>query len=214
MGSLVSLPAAEAISDQQVTEKTEKMERGTYKDGVYTGEGAGFRGTTKVQVTVEDGYIADITVISFRDERDFFQKAESFVINVILTEQTYDVDAVSGATFSSNSIMEAVADALENSMGGVEPEEDGESESVEEQPGADGADELETDRRKEGGESESGADRPGAGEGNGHGSGQNGNGRHGRGCAAAPAGAGTECRKGEYGNEEIILLCGKIHSEK
>lgn len=113
VGNLISFPVTETISDQQVTEKKEK---GNYKDGVYTGAGEGFRGTTEVQVTVEDGYIADITALSFRDDQEFFYKAQSAVINAILTEQTADVSAVSGATFSSNSIMDAVADALGSSV--------------------------------------------------------------------------------------------------
>lgn len=114
VGNLISFPVTETISDQQVTEKREK---GDYKDGVYTGVGEGFRGTTEVQVTVEDGYIADITILSFRDDREFFHKAQSAVINAILTEQTADVSTVSGATFSSNSIMDAVADALGSNTG-------------------------------------------------------------------------------------------------
>ena len=114
MGNLISFPVTETISDQQVAEKKEK---GDYKDGVYTGVGEGFRGTTEVQVTVEDGYIADITILSFRDDQEFFHKAQSAVINAILTEQTADVSTVSGATFSSNSIMDAVTDALGSSAG-------------------------------------------------------------------------------------------------
>lgn len=114
VGNLISFPITETISDQQVTEKKEK---GNYKDGVYTGVGEGFRGTTEVQVTVEDGYIADITILSFRDDQEFFHKAQSAVINAILTEQTADVSTVSGATFSSNSIMDAVADALGSNTG-------------------------------------------------------------------------------------------------
>lgn len=114
VGNLVSFPVTETISDQHVTEKKEK---GNYKDGVYTGVGEGFRGTTEVQVTVEDGYIAAITILSFRDDQEFFHKAQSAVINAILTEQTADVSTVSGATFSSNSIMDAVADALGRSAG-------------------------------------------------------------------------------------------------
>lgn len=124
VGNLISFPVTETISDQQVTEKKEK---GNYKDGVYTGVGEGFRGTTEVQVTVEDGYIADITILSFGDDQEFFHKAQSAVINAILTEQTTDVSTVSGATFSSNSIMDAVADALGASSDRSEQPASGES---------------------------------------------------------------------------------------
>ncbi|HWT76127.1 MAG TPA: FMN-binding protein [Mobilitalea sp.] len=86
-----------------------------YKDGTYEGSGTGFRGgTTKVSVTVEKGLITDISVISTRDDRPFFNRAYSYVAQAIIDEQSANVDAVSGATYSSNGIMEAVADALSN----------------------------------------------------------------------------------------------------
>lgn len=128
VGNLISFPVTETISDQQVTEQKEK---GNYKDGVYTGVGKGFRGTTEVQVTVKDGYIADITILSFRDDQEFFHKAQSAVINAILTEQTADVSTVSGATFSSSSIMDAVADALGSSAGSSEQSVDESSDALE-----------------------------------------------------------------------------------
>lgn len=87
--------------------------QGNYIDGVYTGVGTGFRGETQVQVAVEKGYITDITVLSYEDDAEFFQKAQSSILQQILSEQSVDVQTVSGATFSSNGILEAVADALD-----------------------------------------------------------------------------------------------------
>lgn len=84
-----------------------------YADGVYTGKGNGFRGTTSVKVTVQNGLISDITVVSTDDDRSFFNSAQSVIIPEIIRTQSLDVAAVSGATFSSNGILEAVADALE-----------------------------------------------------------------------------------------------------
>lgn len=81
-------------------------------DGTYQGEGTGFRGTSSVSVTVENGAIVDITVESYEDDQEFFVRAESSVISEILSAQSLDVQAVSGATFSSNGIIEAVANAL------------------------------------------------------------------------------------------------------
>lgn len=176
VGNLVSFPVSETISDQQAVQKTEKAEitdktvKGNYKDGVYTGVGEGFRGRTQVQVTVENGNITDITVLSFQDDREFFQKAQSVVINDILAEQTSDVDAVSGATFSSNSIMDAVADAL----GGVPDESE---------PPADHSNEDAADS-----ENGSETEQPGAGQGSGSETGHHGNGRHGRGWRGGPGG--------------------------
>lgn len=177
-GNLITFPAAKAVSDGQITEKEEN---GSWKDGVYTGEGEGFRGTTKVQVTVEDGYIADITVLSFQDDREFFQKARSAVIDAILTEQTADVDAVSGATFSSNSIMDAVADALGTDSGGPKQPESKEDGAETAQPEEDGESRPGTERPGEDGENRSETECPGKGEENGRDSGRPGIGGNGRG---------------------------------
>ncbi|EWM54229.1 FMN-binding protein [Ruminococcus flavefaciens] len=73
---------------------------------------SGFRGETKVTVTVENGEITDISIDSYKDDQQFFSRAENSVISEILGFQSVDVDAVSGATFSSNGIKEAVANAL------------------------------------------------------------------------------------------------------
>lgn len=107
-----------APAETETTTETEpaptekKISDGKYADGVYTGTGTGFRGETSVTVTVENGEITDITINSYKDDQQFFSRAESGVISAILRSQDTDVDAVSGATFSSNGIKEAVADAL------------------------------------------------------------------------------------------------------
>ena len=90
----------------------EASDRQIYTDGVYTGIGSGFRGEISVEVTVENGLITDISVISSNDDKQFFDRASNSIISSIISTQSVDVDAVSGATFSSNGIIEAVADAL------------------------------------------------------------------------------------------------------
>lgn len=85
---------------------------GQYTDGTYTGTGTGLRGTTEVSVTVENGVISSIEVVSYQDDSQYFNRAKSTVISEILDAQSVDVSTVSGATFSSNGIIEAVANAL------------------------------------------------------------------------------------------------------
>ena len=84
-----------------------------YADGEYTGTGTGYRGATQVKVTVENGQISDITVVTFSDDQQYFSRAQSSLIPAILKAQGIGVTSVSGATFSSNGILEAVADALD-----------------------------------------------------------------------------------------------------
>ena len=106
--------AAAAEPTTEVTEETTQSSQsnGTFTDGVYSGSGTGFRGTTDVSVTVEGGKIADITINSYQDDEQFFSRAQSGVISEILAAQDTNVATVSGATFSSNFIIEAVSNAL------------------------------------------------------------------------------------------------------
>lgn len=84
-----------------------------YKDGTYTGTGQGFNGgTTKVSVTIADGKITKIEILSNGDDRQYFGRASGVITNEILAKQSADVDIVSGATYSSKGIISAVKDAL------------------------------------------------------------------------------------------------------
>lgn len=87
-------------------------ESGTWKDGTYTGSGKGFGGTISVKVTVEDGKISAIDVTSASGENaSYFSKAKG-IIPKMISGQTTNVDAASGATYSSNGIITAVRNAL------------------------------------------------------------------------------------------------------
>ena len=107
-------PVKDHTAEETTDDTTDNKEKaGAFADGVYTGTGTGLRGTTAVSVTVSGGKIIDITVTSYKDDRQYFTRAQSGVINAILSSQSINVSTVSGATFSSNSIIEAVANALD-----------------------------------------------------------------------------------------------------
>ena len=100
-------------SGTAVTRKTFIGEKGTFEvaDGVYEGEGIGFGGLTRVSVEVSGQQITAINILSQSDDASFFNRAKA-VIDEILEAQTLDVDTVSGATFSSRGIINAVKNAL------------------------------------------------------------------------------------------------------
>lgn len=83
-----------------------------YADGTYTGKAQGYGGTVSVAVTIQDGTIIDVAIVSAKQEDAAYFDAAKGVIDEILEAQTTEVDTVSGATFSSNGILHAVADAL------------------------------------------------------------------------------------------------------
>ena len=86
--------------------------KGIYKDGTYEGSGTGFRGEIRVSVIVKNGNISEINVLSHMEDEEYFQKAYQKVIDEMITQQTTQVDGASGATFSSNGLIDAVANAL------------------------------------------------------------------------------------------------------
>lgn len=88
----------------------------TYKDGVYEGTGTGFGGEMKVQVTIREGKIAAIEILENKDGSSYMEKA-SALIDTILSTQSTNVDTVSGASYSSVGIIQAVRNALEKASG-------------------------------------------------------------------------------------------------
>lgn len=82
-----------------------------YLDGIYTAEAMGFEGQITVQVTVAEDKITDITILSAEDEEEYLSQAKQ-VIPAILEGQSPNVDTVSGATYSSTGILNAVKLAL------------------------------------------------------------------------------------------------------
>lgn len=116
-GSSETESADPSVSDSsdEITADSSTASSGAYADGTYTGTGMGLRGETQVTVTVSGGAITDITIDSYQDDQEFFERAASTVIAEIIENQDTNVDAVSGATYSSNGIMEAVANALSQS---------------------------------------------------------------------------------------------------
>lgn len=83
-----------------------------YKDGTYTGAGVGFRPGTQVSVTIKNSKITSIKVTATQDDKPFYQRAYNTVIKSIISKQKTTVSSVSGATYSSEGIMSAVANAL------------------------------------------------------------------------------------------------------
>lgn len=125
-----NITVGSAASALDTVSAVEAAATGDYTDGIYTGSASGFRGTTTVQVTVENGEISDVTVVSTNDDSQYFNRAENSVISNILLSQSVDVPTVSGATFSSNAIINAVRNALESSNEAVTADETQQSEST------------------------------------------------------------------------------------
>lgn len=104
--------AAKEDSEETDTEEESDDSENVYKDGAYTGSAQGFGGTITVQVTLASDEITDIQVTSAPGEDSAYLSQGEGVISSIISAQSTDVDTVSGATFSSTGIINAVVDAL------------------------------------------------------------------------------------------------------
>lgn len=103
-------PQPEVPAEPPVVE--EFVAPSTYRDGVYTGTARGFGGDITVQVTISNDTITDISIIRAEGEtRSYFTRAR-YVISAMLTANSPEVDSISGATYSSTGIINAVKSAL------------------------------------------------------------------------------------------------------
>lgn len=104
--------AAKEDAEEADTEEESDDSENVYKDGTYTGSAQGFGGAITVQVTLANDEITDIQVTSAPGEDSAYLSQGEGVISSIISAQSTDVDTVSGATFSSTGIINAVVDAL------------------------------------------------------------------------------------------------------
>lgn len=86
-----------------------------YADGTYYGTGTGFSGALTVEVVISGGKISSIQIIDTSDGDSYIQSASGLISNIIATQST-NVDTVSGATYSSVGIIEAVRNALSQAV--------------------------------------------------------------------------------------------------
>lgn len=112
-----------SVSESNVSQTTERVQnttaassstttQGKYKDGTYTGTADGFRPGLQVEVTVAGGKISSVKIVQINDTPRFYESVVNTVPNEIIQAQSTDVDTVSGATYSSNGIINAVKDAI------------------------------------------------------------------------------------------------------
>ena len=115
-GSSKTLPvktaASSGVGQGSTTTPTTEVPECGYKDGTYQGSGTGFGGMITVQVTVSGGKITAVDILSASGETGSYFASAQGVVSKVLSSQSPNVDAVSGATYSSNGIIQAVQNAL------------------------------------------------------------------------------------------------------
>jgi DMSO/TMAO reductase YedYZ heme-binding membrane subunit/uncharacterized protein with FMN-binding domain len=99
------------VEMSEVSDTVETYSDGTYSDGIYTGKALGMNAMITVNVTVENGEITDVVIESSMEDEPYLSDS-LIVIDDILATQSTEVDVVSGATYTSGGIIDAVKNAL------------------------------------------------------------------------------------------------------
>ena len=101
--------------------------QGKYEDGVYAGSAQGFGGDLIVDVTISDGKISDVTVRPHQETPFVADAAIEELTATIVQTQSAHVEVVSGATYTSMALIEAVENALTGTGVVEEPAEEEET---------------------------------------------------------------------------------------
>lgn len=89
----------------------------TRKVGTYEAEGKGRNGNIRVSVTIDsEGDISDIELIEHEENKQFIEASFDEIRKSVIRKNNYDVDTISGATQTSNGIIEGIKKAVEESQ--------------------------------------------------------------------------------------------------
>ncbi|MBR2208701.1 MAG: FAD-dependent oxidoreductase [Synergistaceae bacterium] len=87
----------------------------------FTTSAPGKNGDVKISVSIENGKITDVKVLEHQETPGIFEPAAAKIPAAIIENQSITVDAVTGATMTSDAIMKAVELAL--TQAGLNPED-------------------------------------------------------------------------------------------
>ena len=88
------------------------QEKQHYKDGIYYGESEGYYSIIKVEVEVKHGKIYRITILEHNEPEILAQIVFEELPPRIIKNNSTNVDVISGATYTSESLLQAVESAL------------------------------------------------------------------------------------------------------
>lgn len=110
--------AAEALKHQRIKE-LQNIDI-TFEPGKYTAYGYGHNGKLPVTVTFSDDKILDVTVDSSKESDGIANPAFERIPQQILDGQTLNIDVISGATVSSQAVIDGVSNAIDLAGGNSE----------------------------------------------------------------------------------------------
>ena len=110
---------AEPQNEQPAEDEPEEtpQQSNRFRNGTFEGTGEGYDGKVHVSITIENDVITAFSATADADDPDYFGDAMNKVIPQIKSSLSADgIDACSGATYSSNGIIEAARNSLEQAL--------------------------------------------------------------------------------------------------
>lgn len=105
--------AADAATQKKIDEAKQATIRGPYAhDGSYQGSSKGYGGTVTMEITIKNGYLSSVDIVDASHEDEAWLKMCKDVPESIRKAQSPDIDTVSGATFTSTGMINAVKKAI------------------------------------------------------------------------------------------------------
>lgn len=100
-----------------LTDINGSLDKYKFKDGKYTGVADGYGPGLTVEIKVNENKVSDIKIVKHNEEgRKHYQRPMDLIPKEIIKNQSLEVDVVSGATYTSNGIVNAVKDALKQAI--------------------------------------------------------------------------------------------------
>ncbi|MGL5956256.1 MAG: FMN-binding protein, partial [Brevinema sp.] len=83
--------------------------------GSFEGSGEGRNGTITTRVTISEGKISDIVVIESQESPEYFEPIFNQIVATMIAHNNINIEAISGATLSSEGVVNSVKEALKQS---------------------------------------------------------------------------------------------------
>ena len=104
---------AERLKAAQEREAAKAKQEAFAGDGTYEGSGQGFGGEITVRLTVQDQKLVKAEIVSAPKETKEYLDSAKAILDTSVKKQSVQVDTVSGATLSSNGILEVMKHAMQ-----------------------------------------------------------------------------------------------------
>ena len=105
-------PTIVVAEEENSVEEVKPEVEANFKDGTYKAQAKGMSDVT-VEAVIKDGEIVSIELVEHSETDGIYQGAVKKVIPEIIKGQTTEVDVAAGATLTSNAIITAVKDIME-----------------------------------------------------------------------------------------------------